>query len=407
MKKRYMLFGMLAFFFLFHSVFAIELDLHSKNALLYNLDEQKIIYEKDAEEPIAIASLTKIMTAIVAIEQIDNLDKTITITNEDLKGLEEANAAVAGFFVGQTLTYRDLLYGLLLPSGADAAQAITRVVAGSREEFVNLMNQKAEELNLKNTHFQNETGLDEQNHYSTLKEVGIMFQYALQNDTLKTIFTSSHYTMTDHKLSVKSTILKNIEKYELSMDYLEGGKTGTTENAGLCLASIAKYNGTNYMLITARAQNDKTAPYHFYDAKNIYEYFMNHFETKSILEKNDSILSLKTQYAKEKQIDWKAKETIQKYVSKKFQKQDLEYQYEGIQEIKYNTKEGTKLGSLKIFYEGEEIYNTDILLENTLHFDLKTFAIEQKSLLFPIIIIVLFIIFLILIRKNKKNFTKL
>ncbi len=407
MKKRFWIFGIIAFFFFVPSIFALEFDLYSKNAILYNLDEQKILYEKEADEQIAIASLTKIMTAIVAVEKIDDLDNFVNITSEDLKGLEEANASTAGFFIGETVTYKDLLYGLLLPSGADAAQALTRVVAGSKEKFVNLMNEKAKELNLKNTHFANETGLDEQNHYSTLKEVGIMFQYALQNETLKTILTTSHYTMSDHKLSVKSTILKNMEKYKLDMDYLNGGKTGTTENAGLCLASIAKYNGTNYMLITARAKNDKTAPYSFYDTKTIYEYFMNHFENKTIIEKEDIILSLKTQYAKEEQIQWKAKETIEKYVPKEYQKQDLEIQYDGIQNIKYNTKVGTKLGNLKILYQKEEVYITDIILESALHFDIGKYMYEQKLIFISLGIIFLFLFIFLRIRKRKRNFTKL
>ena len=164
------------------NVKAVDFNIHSKNAILYNLDENTILYEKASQEKVSIASMTKIMTAIVAMEHINDLDEKITLTNEDFYGLEEANASVAGFEVGQRVTYRDLLYGLLLPSGADAAQALTRNVAGGRVNFINLMNEKAMDLGLKNTHFVNETGLDEEEHYSTVEEVAIIFQYALRNE---------------------------------------------------------------------------------------------------------------------------------------------------------------------------------------------------------------------------------
>ena len=115
---------------------ALELDISSKNAILYNLDNGEILYEKNADEKASIASLTKIMTALVALENIDNLDEQVIITKDDFEGLIEANAVTAGFTVGEVVTYRDLLYGLLLPSGADAAKALARNIAGSEEAFI-------------------------------------------------------------------------------------------------------------------------------------------------------------------------------------------------------------------------------------------------------------------------------
>ena len=188
---------------------AIEFDLNSKNAILYNLDENMVLYEKNATEQISIASMTKIMTAIVALENIEDLDEKVILTSADFYGLEEANASVAGFKVGQSLTYRDLLYGLLLPSGADAAQALTRTVAGGKSNFVKMMNEKAENLSLDDTHFMNETGLDEEEHYSTVEDVAKLFQYALKNEEFKKMITSSSYTISDHSSTIYSSIEKN------------------------------------------------------------------------------------------------------------------------------------------------------------------------------------------------------
>ena len=157
------------------------LDINSKHAILINLNEDTILYEKNSEEKTKIASLTKIMTAIIVFDNVDNLDKKLTLTSEDFRGLAESHAAVAGFKVGQTVSYRDLLYGLLLPSGADAAKALARNISGSEDAFVELMNKKAKELKLDNTHFVNNTGLDEDGEYSTVKDISVMFKYALNN----------------------------------------------------------------------------------------------------------------------------------------------------------------------------------------------------------------------------------
>lgn len=390
LRKLFFLLSCICFFLYTNSVCAIELDIYSKNALLYNLDENTVLYEKGANEQIAIASLTKLMTAIVTVENLSSLDEKVVLTAKDFEGLKEANAAVAGFRVGQRVTYRDLLYVLLLPSGADAALALARNVAGSRAKFVELMNKKANELGLKNTHFMNETGLDAKGHYSTLEDVALLFKYVLNNTELKRIIESSTYTMSDNSFSVTSSLYKNQKRYGLDLDYIKGGKTGTTDDAGLCLASIASKNGTNYMLVTARAPYDKKAPYHFYDAKTIYEYFMNHFQVQEIVKKGTEVLNLDTKYAKEDKVSFLVNESIHKYTEVPFNEKEITFQYDGIEVIPYTTKVGEKLGTLEIKYKNETLKKMDIILETPLSFDLKKYVQAHPLLLFIPIALVLF-----------------
>ena len=398
------IFLILFFFCFIFPVQAVDLETYSKNILLYNLDEDSVLYEKGSDEKIAIASLTKLMTAVVAVEHISSLDEKVKLTVKDFEGLVEANASVAGFRIGQKPTYRDLLYGLLLPSGADAALALARNVAGNRDDFVQMMNEKAKELGLVNTHFVNETGLDAKGHYSTLKEVAILFKYALKNGELNKIIRSDTYTMSDGSFTVKSSISKNKKRYHLDMDYLLGGKTGTTTDAGLCLASIAFKNGTNYMLITARAPYDKKAPYNFYDAKTIYEYFMSHYENKEIVQSGDILLTLDTQYAKEDQVNFEAKETIKKYVPIPFDKNDLVYKYEGVDLVSYKTKKGEKLGVLEISYKDDIVLKIDIVLDKELSFDLMKYL--KAHLIYIIVSFLAFLgglLFFCTCRKRKKR----
>lgn len=401
LRKLFFLLSCICFFLYTNSVCAIELDIYSKNALLYNLDENTVLYEKGANEQIAIASLTKLMTAIVTVENLSSLDEKVVLTAKDFEGLKEANAAVAGFRVGQRVTYRDLLYGLLLPSGADAALALARNVAGSRAKFVELMNKKANELGLKNTHFMNETGLDAKGHYSTLEDVALLFKYVLNNTELKRIIESSTYTMSDNSFSVTSSLYKNQKRYGLDLDYIKGGKTGTTDDAGLCLASIASKNGTNYMLITAHAPYDKKAPYHFYDAKTIYEYFMNHFQVQEIVKKGTEVLNLDTKYAKEDKVSFLVNESIQKYTEVPFNEKEITFQYNGIEVIPYTTKVGEKLGTLEIKYKNETLKKMDIILETPLSFDLKKYVQVHPLFLFIPIALVLFACFFLF--KGKKR----
>ena len=170
---------------------ALEFDITSQNAILYNLNDNTILYEKNKDEKISIASLTKIMTAIVAIEKIDNIDEKVIIEQEDFATLAEQNAAVAGFRIAEEVTYKDLLYGLLLPSGADAAQALMRLTAPSKEIYIQWMNEKAKELGMEHTNFINPTGLDIENHYSSVEDVATMFQYAIKNPIFKEIIQTS------------------------------------------------------------------------------------------------------------------------------------------------------------------------------------------------------------------------
>ena len=166
---------------LISSVSAISLDLNSKYAYLYNRDTESTIYEYNSEEEIPIASLTKIMTALIVIENNEDLDKEIKIKDEDLRDMYEYTTA--GFQAGDKVTIRDLLYGIILPSGSDAVNAAVRVTTTTEEEFITLMNEKVKELSLKHTHFSNPIGKDEDN-YSTVHDVAIILDYALNNETL-------------------------------------------------------------------------------------------------------------------------------------------------------------------------------------------------------------------------------
>lgn len=383
----------------------LGLEINSTNAVMYNMNENEVIFEKNKDEKISIASLTKIMTTIVAIENIDDLDKTITIKVKDFDTLYEENASLAGFVVGEEVTYRDLLYGTFLPSGAEATQALANNLTGSISNFVELMNQKAKELNLKNTHFANTTGLDNKDNYSTVEDVATLLKYCLKNETFKTIFETKSYTTSDKKLIFYSTLNNSAQKYGYNVDYIRGGKTGYTDDAGRCLASTAidKANEINYLLVTCGASVDSLDAYHIKDAYNIYNYFFDNYKYQTILDSGELLVSIKAQYGKKEYANFYTNEKVTYYLNNDFDKNKISIKYDGLKLIKNTTKKKDKIGKIDIYYDDEIIKSLNIYLNDEYQFSIINFLVQTKIIYVIIVIILLLIIFRIRHKKRKKR----
>lgn len=251
-------------------------QLVSRNALLVCLDDGKKLLDVNGEDRIYPASMTKIMTAILAIENLNRLDQRIFLPNEVFNELYDEGASMAGYLPGEEVKAIDLLYGVLLPSGAECCIGLADYISGSEAAYVDLMNEKADALGMMQTHFANATGLHDPDHYTTAADLAILLEYALQNDTFTEIFTSASYyadatELHPEGLTMYSTLFKNLEESGIQSSIL-GGKTGYTSEAGLCLASYAQINGKRYIMITANAKgNHSTEQYNIMDAVYAYQ----------------------------------------------------------------------------------------------------------------------------------------
>ena len=380
---------LIIFLFLLIPININALEINSNHAILYNMNEDMVLYEKDADTRTYIASLTKIMTTIVAIENIDDINETVTIPYEGLEGLW--NASVAGFKLGQKATYKDLLYGILLPSGADAAKTIAYYIAGSEEKYVDLMNQKAKDLGLTNTHFANTTGLDIDNHYSTVREISIILKYALQNEIFKEIYTTNTYTTSDNSLTFKSVFSNYLTRYGITNKYIYGSKTGYTTLAGYCLSTIAHYNGVEYMLITTNADGTSNYPLHVMDANMIYDYYINNYHYLNIVNKNDTLITLDTKNSKEDKLEIKSNETISKYLKNNITKEDFVFDYKGLDTIDYFTKKG-QIGTLDIKRNNEVLETIPIMYNGELSFSFISLYLDNLIISLPITFILLILL---------------
>lgn len=251
-------------------------NLYSQNAILVEYKTGKVLYEKDADQIIYPASLTKIMTVLLAIENFDDYDKKLIIDQKVLDDLAIQNASVAGFQAGDEVTVEDLLYGAILSSGADATTTLAIAISGSEENFAKLMNKKAKNLGMDNTNFVNASGLHDENHYSTIKDLSKLVTYALKNEKFKKIFTTSSYITKPLKSTPSGLVISSTLFTKLWNSTLEngatiiGGKTGYTPQAGLCLASLAKKDGNEYIFITVNANGESKYAYHIEDAILVY-----------------------------------------------------------------------------------------------------------------------------------------
>jgi D-alanyl-D-alanine carboxypeptidase (penicillin-binding protein 5/6) len=306
---------------------------HSQSLILLDRQTGQVLRAREENRIIFPASLTKLMTAAVVLDQLPDLNETLTVPAEIFPYLEQQHASVAGFKPGEKVRVLDLLYGVLLPSGADGSLTLAKKIAGSEAGFARLMNAKALELGMTRTHFMNPTGLQDIWQYSTARDMAILLRYDLTKPRLRQILTTPVYYTQPTQLHPQGIRLRNHvfgllgqqERLRLQgeplvplnaagwsvnlkpaekgkgkpdntktinastnslswgegetladgalspMARILGGKTGATSSAGLCMASLAKVHGREYLLVTtAAAANIYVDHFHIKDALFIY-----------------------------------------------------------------------------------------------------------------------------------------
>ena len=351
------------FFFNFTiNVFALDdPTLYSKNYCLYDLTDDKIIYEKNIQERTNIASLTKIMTTITAIEKINNLDDYVTITSEMLSNIKY-DASLAGLKIGDKLTYKDLLYASILPSGADATQALAYSLSGSINNFVNDMNALAKKIGMESSNFVNVTGLDIDNHYSTINDLLKMLQYSLKNETFKTIYTTKSYTLSNG-LVVDATVKKYNNLMKLDISRITGSKTGYTNKAGLCISSIFESNNHEFIFISTNAEFIYGNYYNLKDNLNIINFMDKNYNNQITAKSTDIIKTIPVNFSNIPKYYVHLSKDALVYLPNDYNKDDIKINYNGKTSITFldNNKQ---IGKVTITYKDNPIYEEDILLKD-------------------------------------------
>lgn len=260
----------------------------ARNIIAMDMDTNRVLYGESIHDQHLIASITKIMTAIVAIEN-GNLEELVEINDVVLKSFG------SGIYVevGEKISLKDLLYGLMLRSGNDAALAIADCVGGSVDDFVRLMNLKASEIGMKNTQFINPHGLENnkgEGNLSTAYDMALLSSYAMQNERYQEIVKTKNYVAKSDKKTYSWT---NKNKLLNTYEYTTGGKTGFTEKARRTLVSTASKDDKNVTIVTLNDGND------WADHETLYESVFNSYDNVLVLDKNNFKIDKENYYKDE------------------------------------------------------------------------------------------------------------
>lgn len=280
------------------------IDITAQSAMLVSLDTDEVLFEKNADQKVYPASITKIMTTLLMLESDKyDPDAKIAMTQEALDLISGTGSSVSLLEAGEEMTQLDLVYMVLMSSYGDCSLLAATYYGGSVENFVSMMNSRATELGLTNTRYENPIGLHHEDNYTTARDTYILTKFALQNETFKTVCESDRHTVTTSKsgertLSTTNLLQDNTTNYYYQ--YAKGVKTGFTDEAGRCLVSTARYNGYNYMcLVFGCPPNEKN---HFTESKELYRWAFNNFEFKKVADSDNPVaeigvaLSLETDF---------------------------------------------------------------------------------------------------------------
>lgn len=337
---------------------------YSKNIIAIDRKTLNILYEKNAYDVVPMASTTKIMTCILAIEKC-SLNETVTIS----KNAASINGSTLGITENMQISMSDLLYGLMLLSGNDCAIAIAEHISGSIQNFAELMNNKAKELGLNNTHFVTPHGLDNDNHYTTAYELAILTDYALKNETFKNIVSTKKYTIS---LNGFSRELSNTNELLGNLNGVYGVKTGFTFNAGRCLVSSSKRNNMDIIVVVlgADTKNIRTK-----DSINVINYVFNNFSYINTYDISQTAFSKYLKYFEKNYILYK---TVDKPLIEIEKKDNYEYPIKKDDILKFSTQiytitnfsseinKGSKIGILTLYNNDKILYSLDITIVNQL-----------------------------------------
>lgn len=392
--KKVVFFIILMFFSSNINALPLPVDVTASSALIYSLDEDEIIYEKNANQTQILASLTKIMTVHVALQNIEDIKQKVIITNNDIKDL--VGFTCVGLLPGNRVTYEDLLYGTILYSGADTSQALAYHIAGSPERFVKMMNEEARKLSLTNTYFKDTYGGDDGN-VSTVEEVTTLLKTALKNETFKKIFTTPQYRMTNNINVVNYTRSLSIF-HGLDETLITGSKSGYTPEAGLLLASTSTINGTNYITVVMNSKINSYLSTHVLDTYRILDYVKDkNFKRKTILSKGTLLQTAKVYNSTIDEYQIYLTKDISLILEEE-QFKDIQIAYHIVDKIEPNTKMGDNIGFIDIMLNNEIIKTEPIYLEDKIY-ELKSEE-DRTKILIPIIsLIASFISFLIISTK--------
>ena len=378
-----------------------RLDVDAKAVFVLEKSTGKIMYEKNAYEQNYPASTTKILTAIIVIENC-NLDDVATVSNAAISNIP-TSYVITPLFVDEQIKIEDLLYALMLKSANDAAYVLAEYVGGSIDNFSNMMNKKAEEIGCKNSHFVNPNGIHNDNHYTTAYDMYLISSYAMKNKTFVDIVSTYKYILPEtNRYENTDRIMENTNEFidpnsAYFNENIRGIKTGTTDQAGECLITNIIKDKMEYFIVVLGAE---TKDSRFKETKKIINYLFENYAYTTIYKKGDVVKTIEIENATDetKNLNLIISDDITVFNSVKTKKDEIEPEIVLMDKIRAPISEGQKIGTIK--YNIEDLqYSAILTAEKDVNskLDIKQIAIVCGAGF------IIFTVLIIIKRKNKRR----
>lgn len=347
--------------FMMHSVVVFaesntDLGLNAKSAILMEESTGNILYESNPDERLPIASVTKVMTMLLIMEAVDSgkisLDDMVTVSENAMS----YGGSTMFLETGEQLTVNDMLKGIAVASANDGCVAMAEHLAGSESAFVDMMNEKAKKLGMENTHFMNTNGLDEDDHYSSARDVAIMSRELMKHETIFNYTSIWMDTLRGGKFQ-----LANTNKLIRFYDGANGLKTGSTSKALCCLSAAAKRNDMQLIAVVLGAP---TSAERFASAKSLLDYGFANYAVNTQITAGDEVQKIAVEKGVDKEVDVVAGDSCSTLV-KKGQEDNITKEIKIDETITAPIEAGQKIGTMTISRDGEVIADIDLNASST------------------------------------------
>lgn len=412
--------------------FNVDFDTYCEALLLVNQDTGVVVYEKNADERLEPASLTKIMTYLVVCKHVEDLKNTKTTVSQDvITQLLGTGSSVSGVIAGEELTIYELLNLMMVPSGNDAALVLAEYVGGGDvQKFVDMMNEEAEALGCQDTHFMNPHGLHDDQHYTTARDMYLITQEAMKQPYFMDITNQLYYTLratnkSEEPRTVYTTnrmLNQNADGGQYYYRYCRGIKTGSHDEAGYCVITTAVREdlGYNYLCVAMNCpeyteSGETNVHGEMIDSKNLYEWAFNNLSLKSVMEAGSIVGEVGLEYAWDKDtVQVQAADSFSTILPDSVDSDSIVVTTDLPDSIEAPVEKGTVLGTATLSYAGEVLTTVDLVAAETVERSQLLYTMEQaKSVLtsqwFLITVgiigtlLLIYIFLLILYRRKKKK----
>ena len=396
--------------------YGFDIDPVSKAVYMENLNTKTVVYEKNSEQKMYPASTTKIMTFIVTAENVGDLDSTkVTVKQDVIDGLDpESTVMGLADHIGEQVSVRDLLYGLMLPSGNDAALVLADHIGGGIEGFAEKMNAKAAELGCKGTHFANPHGLYDTDHYTTARDMAIIAKHAMTIPSFMEICNTVSYTpngfetLHNTNYMIDQEAMGGMYYYE----YTKGIKTGYLDEAGKCLVTSSDKDGDKYLCVCFGADYDyeENVNYAMLDTAKLYKQAYENLGVQTIYGTNDSVASVDVKNARDKRtLSAVPEKAISAFLPKNYDKNKLKTETNCPQQVEAPVKKGDVLGTVSVNYDGLDLGSTNLIAAEDIESDISPigkFVRENLTVIIVIaaaVLVIALLIILVTVHSSRKR----